>query len=309
MRKVEVRQEPPASVIPAAEDAASSNIAEPHTPRFEQNHQGAKENTPPSSPTQVHRGPPELTFINHDPPTSPSPSEVDPTSSVLRRTTRSRKTALSGSDVFGPPSGRGAQSRRKTQARPAEPMFLGMSAIALKALTNSNTQRNQEYLVARLEREIVRRQGVRPESPGLKMRTIAQKEQEEQGIRREERAQRRARRSDEGALSDSDGLDPLSDRGDLDTSSEHIAVPFSKHRRGAGEEEDYESPAHLDRVARRLNFDGAEDMVARKRVKWDKGLFSEVFLDEIEPRTRHREPDDFSTRPCLATAAKVHCLS
>jgi len=65
-----------------------------------------------------------------------------------------------------------------------------MSAVALKALTFSNTTKNQQYF-AQVETEVIRKLGARPESPTTKVRTIMERQREEKGKERKERAARR----------------------------------------------------------------------------------------------------------------------
>ena len=93
-----------------------------------------------------------------------------------------------------------------------------MSATALKQLTMTNTVRNQHYLSARLETEVIKKDGARPESPMVKIKTIAQRQLEEQTEQRTERAKRRARelfgmeamaRDLEGALRETVAMGPV----------------------------------------------------------------------------------------------------
>jgi hypothetical protein len=176
-----------------------------------------------------------------------------------------------------------------------------MSAVALKALTSSNTNRNQRYLAAKLETEVVRKEGARPESPAVKIRTIAQREQEEKGIQRKTRAERRARRSDDG-LSETDEAGESSMYSDGADSS-----PLRRHMWGPGDEEEYESPK-VNRPAKRMRegsgSDGEEEG-EKKRVKWDRGLSTTIFLDEVEPRTKARPKEDMIKKGCLTPKAKV----
>lgn len=118
---------------------------------------------------------------------------------------------------------------------------------------------------------IIRREGNRPESPTMKLRTISEKMKEEQSKRREERAKRR--RGDTEAdvtLSDDGDMSlELDVHEDLPETIANVDVHPLKHRRGPGDEEDYESPSRPEQ-------NGA------KRVKWDYGLHTEIFVDEIE---------------------------
>ncbi|KAJ7449789.1 hypothetical protein FB451DRAFT_1052753 [Mycena latifolia] len=239
---------------------------------------------------------PELSGDPH-PPSSP-PSEVE----SVRRTTRLRKSVFPAS--VGP--AQPLPTRRKVSRQeppPGSGVFAGMTAVALKALTSSNTTKNQKYLAARLETEVVRKEGTRPESPAVKIRTIAQREQEEKSTQRKARAVRRARRSDDG-LSETDGL---SDAGDSSAMDDMDSSPVRRHRRGPGDEEDYETPK-VGRPAKRArsgSASGEEGQAEKKRVKWHRGLSTTVFLDEVEPRTRARPKENVVKKGCLAPTAKA----
>lgn len=248
-----------------------------------------------------------------------SPLEDDTEfSTKVRRTTRARKQ-IPLNDVFTAP--RPLQPRRKTPSsnRPDSDGFSGLSSVALKALTSSNTARNQLNFVS-LATEVIRKDGCRPESPIMKVRTISQREAEEKSKGRSERAHRRARRSDDG-LSDTDGFS--SDRGDSsimegeeegqwgEDDEDEEGRPY-KHRRGPGDDEDYETPAKLERTLKRprLGEEKEESQVEiqeKKRVKWDRGLYSEIYLDEIEIKPKKRPKEDIVKKGCLAPTAKV-CL-
>lgn len=240
----------------------------------------------------------------------PAPAEDDAESLIMvRRTTRSRKSVLPANDVFTAPTTRPLHSRRKAPApRSDGDGFSGLSSVALKALTSSNTVRNQQNFVS-LATEVIRKDGFRPESPIMKVRTISQRQADERSKGRSERAHRRARRSDDG-LSDTEGFS--SDRGDTsmvdgggdweeDDESKH-----RKHRRGPGEDEDYETPARPEKPLKRPRFeDEKEDVQEKKRVKWDRGLYSEIYLDEIEIRPGKRPTEHIIKKGCLAPTAKV----
>lgn len=170
-----------------------------------------------------------------------------------------------------------------------------MSAVALKNLTANNTTKNQHYIAARLETEIVRKDGARPDSPTTKVRTLMDKQKEEKTKEREERAARR--RAKRGVGDDDDEMGQ-SDLGDLSFVSVDIGpdgLPL-KHRIGAGDDEEWETPEK----------GGAAKEKAR-RVKWDKLLFDTVYFEEENPP---KPPDNASKltakqRGALAAAAKV----
>lgn len=231
--------------------------------------------------------------------------------SDLRRTTRSRRTAII-QDVFSNPPSR-PSARRKSPAFRSDDIFSGMSLTALKDLTISNTVRNQRYLAAKLETEVVRREGVRPESPAVKVRTMVQKQQEEKDRQRAERANRRARRSGDMGSSDIEGS---SDAGYSspceDTSMADGAEPLPRHQRGAGEDDDYETPERHHRHKKRTTLfddvdimDTSESVEPKRRVKWDRGLFTTVYIDEVKLGSRETLKENRSLKGILAPTAKV----
>jgi hypothetical protein len=185
-----------------------------------------------------------------------------------------------------------------------------MTAVALKALTSSNTTKNQKYLAARLETEVVRKEGARPESPAVKIRTIAQREQDEKGTGRKARAARRARRSEDG-FSDNEGLSDAGDESEVDGYSDEMdSSPVRRHRRGPGDEEDYETPkVNGVKRARSASVSGGDGQLEKKRVKWHRGLSTAVFLDQVEPRTKARPKENMVKKGCLTPRAKVRCCA
>ena len=267
-----------------------------------------KESSPPlrtGSPMMVD--PPSLPHEELDPQSKPESivSDKTPTSdtSSLRRTTRSRRTAVNEGSLRPRPS------RRKPASSRMDDVFSGMSLTALKDLTTSNTARNQQYLFAKLEMEVIRKEGARPESPVVK---IVQRETEGKLKERAERAIRRARRSS-GDMASSD-IEGCSDVGYSspceDYSGESSHRPPTKHRRGPGDESDYETPERLDRHKKTKLFVEADDQDGEpeRRVKWDRGLFTSVYLDEVKLGTRQPLKENRSLKGILAPTAKV-CYS
>lgn len=230
-----------------------------------------------------------------------------------RRSARTRKS-ISRADVFGPVSNlpssvpprtvpRRAAISRGTSSGTSSLLFAldGPSGLALKTLTNSNTAHNQRYHAQlQLESLIIRRPGDRPESPTIKLRTITEKMKEEQSKRRDERARRR-RGDGEGDVTMSEDGDLSLDvdvQGDIPEAIMNEEAHPAKHRRGPGEEEDYESPL-------RPGQNGA------KRVKWDMGLHTEVYIDEIEfnleRRVRGVQTDGLVPK-LKVSPASFHCI-
>jgi hypothetical protein len=181
-----------------------------------------------------------------------------------------------------------------------------MSAVALRALTTSNTAKNQENLVAVLETEVVRKPGKRPDSPTTGVKSIEEKRKLEQGQGRKERAERRARRSSELSLDDSSL-----------TSEDEESLPLGpdgqpvRHRRGAGDEEDYESPERAGRPEKKARIGEATESgeeAGAKTVRWDRGLFTTVYFDDLPLQSQaHDKPQTPAkdVRGALAGSAKV----
>lgn len=226
-----------------------------------------------------------------------------------RRTFRTRKPAQQQYvlDVFNcSTSTRPPPARRRPQSRTEGDGFMGMSTTALKALTTSNTTKNQQT-VSVLATEVIRKEGLRPESPTVKARTILQKRRDERDMRRRGRAQRRAQRSDEG-LGTSDTEVPgdrtsLGGHADYDDENDY-AVP-QKHCRGPGDEEDYVTPERPERFIESLRLEEADRKIKPvKQVKWHRGLSTAVYLEEIDPKPRPL-PKNVIVRGCLAPTSKV----
>jgi hypothetical protein len=264
-------------------------------------------NSEESSPPEVQTEPASPRDIQ--PTTLPSEPNADLPSSPslprITRVTRSRRNPQPTGDVFG--LFRPLQPRRR---RPVETTgggtFSSMSALALKALTTSNTTKNQQNLVAVLETEVVRKPGNRPGSPTTGVKSIEEKRKLEQGQGRKERAERRARRSSEQLLDDSSL-----------TSEDEESLPLGpggqpqRHRRGAGDEEDYESPERAERPEKKARIGEtaeSEDEVGAKTVRWDRGLFTTVYFDDLPLQSQAHDRPQTPTkdvRGALAGSAKV----
>ncbi|KAK7467100.1 hypothetical protein VKT23_004160 [Stygiomarasmius scandens] len=261
----------------------------------------------------------ENPFIDKEPPSISVSVEVhrdesnasSSSDSTLRRTTRARRTAQ---PVPGLPSNRRAErpppSRRKTPMIHDSGPFSNMSAVALRALTTSNTTKNQKYLAATLEMEVIRKEGPRPDSPVMKVKTISEKEKEEKERDRNARAERRARRnqdgSDDTAMLVSNSTQSDTDEDDWDQLA--MSPTPKQHMRGAGEDEDYETPDKLRPMKRMRLLDDGEDASEKKRVKWDRGLCTEMYLDEIKPRRQQARSNTPVMKGCLAPTAKALIL-
>ncbi|KAI6005958.1 hypothetical protein EDD15DRAFT_2359080 [Pisolithus albus] len=225
--------------------------------------------------------------------------------SALKRSSRARKIPSDVHDVFNTIS-RSDQPSRRPPTRVEASGFMGMSASALRALTSSNTTRNQQT-VAILATEVIRKEGLRPESPAVKIRTILQKEKEEKDRQRMERARRRARRSEEGSTgSDTEGPNehPIHtpDGYGHDT---NVDLTPTRHVRAPGDEEDYETPERLSPIKRPRFGEEANDEQARptKQVKWCYGLATTAFVDDIDPKPPFQRLDS-RAKGCLAPSSK-----
>ncbi|EGO18585.1 hypothetical protein SERLADRAFT_480710 [Serpula lacrymans var. lacrymans S7.9] len=237
-------------------------------------------------------------------------SEAEPSSKV-RRTSRKRKPTLPSSDVFGTVVTRPLQPRKRapTSTRSDSDGFQGMSAVALKALTSSNTTKNQHFSV-KLETKVVRKEGIRPESPTMKARTILQKQREEKDKQRKDRAARRARRSEDGPeLGDADAVTESGDRSAMESDDDENSdrARLGKHRRGPGDEEDYETPERISRPVKRLKCVDGEGQVEvqKKQVKWDRGLSTTIYLDELHPKPKTPSMNRSTRKGCLTPAVKA----
>ncbi|KAG2132496.1 uncharacterized protein EDB93DRAFT_901276 [Suillus bovinus] len=300
---------PSASDPPVADDRSSSPqiLLVPEAPI-------TRSSSPPNSTSSSALPEPELAKPSHD---AVEPEEIVETSSHRppanrsrgRRTSRRRPAAQHANDVFGPSTSTQPLQLRRSRRSEGDG-FMGMSAVTLQALTVSNTTKNQQ-IFAKLEREVIRKEGIRPESPAIKVRTISQKQREMRDRQRLERAERRARRSEDGpGLSDCEGASELADQSIFGFDKEHDendGVIWTKHRRGPGEDEDYETPVRPDRPVKRLRLgEGPQQEEEResKRVKWHHGLSTEIYLDEVHPQPHSWTKDFIIEKSCLAPTSK-----
>jgi len=80
--------------------------------------------------------------------------------------------------------------------------------------------------------------------------------------------------------------------------------PPAKHRRGPGDESDYETPERHKKAKLLVEADDQDDELER-RVKWDRGLFTSVYLDEVKLGTRQPLKENRSLKGILAPTAKA----
>jgi hypothetical protein len=192
--------------------------------------------------------------------------------------------------------------QRSVQPTP-KPKTLHISVISdkeLSTLTKLNTARNEVYFCT-LDRNIIKKDGPRPPSPN-KVRTIAEREEEERKLGRGARAKRRGKGNSGGESSGQEDTDnqPLS-LADL--------LPPLRHIRGAGEDEDYQTPARpLKRTRKssaahaqedpspsgpkrkknRMASIDAEELREEKFVTWDRGLVV-IHRPQLSVPRHHRE--------------------
>lgn len=240
-------------------------------------------------------------------PDSQPAETMESNSAKARRTARSRTRTTPATTMT---ASRSSQSRRRVNNSTTSDVFNSMSAVALKALTNSNTVRNQQYIAAKIETEVIRKPGLRPTSPTVKVQTVLQRTQDEKSRERRERAQRRAQRDEEMLQNGPAGTQQQPESPTLvalHLNIDHDTGDLGRcdgHRRGAGDEEDYQP--HDPQSKKRKVTNGLEHIEARngRRVKWDKGLYTEVQLDEIQLGARLLHKHQATLKGCLAPTSK-----
>ncbi len=236
----------------------------------------------------------------------PGPPTSGP-SATAPRPVRARQRSLVAREA--PINGRSFASR-STSAPPASSSQVSRFPILdkdLQAVTKRNTMRNEVYFCA-ITRNLVRRDGPRPPSPTSKIRTVADREEEDRRIDREARAKRRDRSKSRD------------DTEDEETSMPPTPVQPLKHVRGPGEEEDYETPARGAKRGRRSHLTNASSGspsvkgVRRKRsrpeigpsgksVRWDKGLV--LLADGQREMSDGAGATTAQLKSCLSAKCKV----
>ncbi|KAF9053655.1 hypothetical protein BDZ89DRAFT_289255 [Hymenopellis radicata] len=137
-----------------------------------------------SQPTELALPEPRSSIVESS---IPQPSE---SSSAVRRTTRTRRSITPSTDIFPKPAAElpPPRQRKPPAVRSELNLFRGLTPAAWTSMTKSNTAKNEAYQAAKLEIKVVRKEGIRPDSPILKVKTKSQKEQDERGRQRSERA-------------------------------------------------------------------------------------------------------------------------
>nr|XP_018261061.1 uncharacterized protein I303_06780 [Kwoniella dejecticola CBS 10117]OBR83219.1 hypothetical protein I303_06780 [Kwoniella dejecticola CBS 10117] len=168
-----------------------------------------------------------------------------------------------------------------TKDKPVKSAPPGISEKELKATTYRNTIRNQVYHCA-IDRQIIRQSGPRPPSPTSKIRTTAERNEEEKKNAREARANRRKGQNN------------------AEEEEKPVIEKFEQHR-FPGDESDYETPRPVKKAKK-------EDK-ASKGVKFDKGLT--VIRDDgsLRPPSRDEEKSaEEQKKGCLRTKVDLDHL-
>lgn len=223
-----------------------------------------------------------------------STASVVDTSESTRRSARSRRATSITSSATA--ESRTFRKKAQTNAQTEAASLSNMTAVALRALTTSNTTKNQKYMAASLQTKIIRMDGQRPESPIMKVKTVAQRKEDERGQGRRERAERRAKRA--SGTAEESGADDFSEGPE--------SSPLGEHKRGPGDDEDYFTPVCSSKRPR-LD-EGVDDGKEKKRVKWDRGLSSSIFLDQLQLGLHTKPKENIVVKGCLAPTAKVTTL-
>ena len=209
------------------------------------------------------------------PPSSSPPAEKEssPESSIADK--RSAKSKPVEDEIEA-----GRPKRAVKPRKLAPPVAPYISGKELKTTTERNTMRNQVYFCA-IDRQIVHIPGPRPPSPTSKIRTTADRDEDNKKKSREHRAKRRGAR-ESGASTEAG-------------SPERPIVQRIEQTRGPGDDEDWKTPARPSKKAKR----------EEKNVKWDRGLVI-IHDDGSEVQT----PPDLEEPPkgCVRQSAKV-CLT
>lgn len=194
-----------------------------------------------------------------------------------------------------------------------------MTAKELGMITALNTSRN-EVLFNTLDRRPLKKEGPRPPSPAC--RTVAEREEAEKKLSREARAKRRGSgRRNGDQSSDQENTDDTPSLADL--------LPPLKHVRGAGDKEDYETPARPRKRGRNsgvANGSGddpsptagpkrkkgrstvskaVEAVVDDRFVRWNKSLVVIERLELSEPQHRLGGQDISGVKSCLKNKTLV----
>lgn len=189
---------------------------------------------------------------------SPAPAPASPPRPSIsverpRRVQTAVRSAQPQVRQYVPKAAAAALAARATGSQSSKPARQ-LTETELKNLTSFHTARNEVYFCS-IARNVHKREGPRPPSPN-KVRTIAEREEEERKLSRERRARKRESRKSNG---DTDG------EWDSAGSDAEVMV-HTKHIRGPGDDEDYATPARPGKGRKSQKPSDAA------RVRWDKGL-------------------------------------
>jgi hypothetical protein len=218
----------------------------------------------------------DVSMMLPQPPSSspPADNESSPESPIPdNRSAKSDKSKIVRDEIEAGRPKRAVKPR--TLAPPVAPYISGKE---LKTTTERNTMRNQVYFCA-IDRQIVHIPGPRPPSPTSKIRTTADRDEDNKKKSREHRAKRRGAR-ESGASTEAG-------------SPERPVIQRIEQTRGPGDDEDWKTPARPSKKAKR----------EEKNVKWDRGLV--IIHDdgsEVKPPPNLEEPP----KGCVRQSAKVY---
>jgi len=224
----------------------------------------------------------DVSMMLPQPPSSspPADKETSPESPVKDKRagkSRSDRSKVVEEDNDGRPK-RAAKPRKV-----APPVAPYVSGKELKTTTDRNTMRNQVYFCA-IDRQVVHVAGPRPPSPTSKIRTTADRDEEQKKNSRENRAKRRGAR-ESGASTEAGSPDrPIIQR------VEQI--------RGPGDDEDWKTPARPMKKAK---------LREEKNVKWDRGLVI-IHDDGSEVKPPPSMDHDELPKGCVRESSRV-CLT
>jgi len=220
----------------------------------------------------------DVSMMLPQPPSSSPPAHeaVSPESPISNKRSTKSKPGKAKSVENEDESGRPKRDVKSRQVAP--PVAPYISGKELKTTTERNTMRNQVYFCA-IDRQIVHIPGPRPPSPTSKIRTTADRDEDNKKKSREHRAKRRGAR-ESGASTEAG-------------SPERPIIQRIEQNRGPGDEEDWKTPARPSKKAK---------LREEKNVKWDRELV--VIHDD---GSEVKLPTDLDEPPkgCVRQSAKV----
>ena len=201
--------------------------------------------TPPGSPSHATR------------PKVPSPEKSSPQKKAnnLESTSVQPEPRRPKRSIKPPTAALRSTTTSKPSSTPVGDNGPAISEKELRAATQRNTDKNTVYLYCTIDRQIVRQSGPRPPSPTSKIRTTADRDEEEKKAGRGERAKRRSARDSTGTNGDDTITNSLG--------SSMSNVERVERARGPGDDHDYETPARPSKKIKTQH---------ERRVAWDREL-------------------------------------